>query len=156
MHKETSKYAYFWGTLFITGIMESLFKQWWSSHLFTAFLYRKETQLETLQCMHRFIQNGEGYKLVGRHMGFTGPLFRPEWISPVRNELIHISKYKCKLELIGGLMDTIVNTDHIKEISSEVKRIKYHAVSSDHSLFSQKELFPDLLDIINPVVVVKK
>jgi hypothetical protein len=149
VHKETSKYAYFWGTIFITGIMESLFKQWWSSHLFSAFLYRKETQLLTLQCMHKFIPNGEGFKIVGRHMGFKGRLFKPEWINPIRNELIHMSKYNCNLVLICGLMDTIVNQKHTKDISDEIQKIKYHELKSDHSMFLKRDLFPLLLDIIN-------
>jgi pimeloyl-ACP methyl ester carboxylesterase len=149
LHPETSKYAYFWGTIFITGITESLFKQWWSGYLFSAFLYRKETQLLTLQHMYRFIPNGEGYKIVGRHMEFKGRLFKPEWVNPVRNDLIHMSKYKCNLDLIGGLTDTIVNPQHMKELSDEIKRVRYHELNGGHSLFLQKELFHSLLDIIN-------
>lgn len=149
LDKQVSKYAYFWGSLFITGIMESSFKQWWSKHLFSAFLYRKKTQLQTLKNMHRFIPIGKGYKIAGRHMAFQGLLFRPEWVRPVRNELIHIFKYKCKVELIGGLTDTIVNPQHIKSISSEFKNIEYHELNGGHSLFLQNELFQSLIDIIN-------
>ena len=62
-----------------------------------------------------------------------------------------MSKYKCKLELIGGLTDTIVNPSHMVQLSEEFKKIKHHIIDGSHSLFLQKELFSDLLDIINPI-----
>lgn len=142
LNKQVSKYAYFWGTLFITGIMESLFKQWWSKHLFHLFLYRKKTQIQTLKNMHRFIPNGKGYKIIGRQMAFQGPLYRPEWVLPIRNELIGL---ECKVELIGGLTDTIVNPQHMKNISKE---FKYYELNGGHSLFLQNKLFQSLIDII--------
>ena len=149
LHKETSKYAYLWGSLFISGIAESIFKQWWSSHLFSVFLFRRELQLRTLQVMHSFIPNGYGYKMVGRHMGFTGRLFKPEWLLPIRNELVYISNNKCKVGMICGTMDTIVNKEHMKEISESCSKIKCYELNSSHSLFCKVDLFPDLLKIIN-------
>lgn len=143
LHCQTAKY-HFIGSLFISGLMESIFKQWWSRHLFSAFLYRKKTQLQTLKHMCSFIPNGIGYKLLGNHMSFCGFL-KVDWTNPVRNELLHIAKYKCTVRLIGGTHDSITNIQHMKNIST----IPCYELNGGHALFAEKELFPRLLKIIN-------
>ena len=149
LHNQPLKYPYFWGPLFISGFLESIFKQWWSRHLFSAFLYRKKSQLQTLQNMHRFIPNGTGYKLAGNQMAFQGFLLRPEWINLIRNQLLNIAN-NINVKLVCGLHDSIVDIRHAKEVSDEsIKTIKFHALEGGHSLFSRKDLFSQLLSIID-------
>jgi pimeloyl-ACP methyl ester carboxylesterase len=149
LHTKTLKYAYLWGAAFITGILESTFKTWWAKHLFSAFLYRKKTQLLTLQNMHRFIPNGTGYKVVGRTMSFSGPLFRPEWIKVINNELIHIFKYSCvDIRLVYGEYDTIVDSQHILQFSNK-NNCKCYKVNTGHYPFLEKNQFSNLRKIIN-------
>lgn len=133
---QTAKY-HFNGSLFISGWMESIFKQWWARHLFSALLYRKKTQLQTLQHMCSFIPNGIGYKLLGKHMSLYG-FFNVNWITPVNSELLHIAKYKCTVKLIGA---------SIHEMN--IPNIKCYELNGGHSLFAQQDLFPNLLQIIN-------
>lgn len=145
LHEETSKYAYFWGSLFISGILESMFKQWWSSYLFSAFLYRKETQLKTIQTMHIFIPHGAGRHLSSRQMAFSGRLFKPRWIAPIKPDIIHMFKYYCQVEFICGVHDTLVNYQHAKNVH---EKIKCYELNGGHSLFLDKDLYPKMLDII--------
>lgn len=153
LHTLTSKY-YFIGTLFRFGFLESIFKQWWSRHLFSAFLYRKKTQLQTLQNMHRFIPNGTGYKLIGKQITFKW-FFSVRWFrflvcvfNPVRSQLLSISN-TVRVNLVGGLRDLVIDTRHVKDVSDESNNtIKCHLLEGGHSLFSQKELFSKLLSII--------
>ena len=146
-HKEVSKCQYLWGTVFITGILESIFKTWWARHLFSAFLYRKKTQLLTLQNMHRFIPNGFGYKLVGRNIAFSGRWFRPEW--SYCNELIDIFKYSSVvIRLVYGKYDTIVDPQRILQFSNK-NNCKCYKVISGHSPFLEKNEFLTLRKIIN-------
>ena len=138
------------GSVFIFGFQESIFKQWWSRHLFSAFLYRKKSQLQTLQNMHRFIPEGGGYKLVKKQLKFRFSWFgllHIVWINLIRNQIIHVAN-NFNVKLIGGIHDSITNTNHVKEVSAETK-IKHYLLEGGHSLFSHKELFSQLLSIID-------
>jgi pimeloyl-ACP methyl ester carboxylesterase len=138
-----SKYPYLWGTFFIMGWFESMFKQSWSPYLFRAFLFRGSSELQTLQRMHRFIPNGKGYQLVSRQMTFRG-LLPPVWIKMCYNELLNVS-YTNKTELIGGKYDTIVDIDHMRYICN----CKLYELNGGHCLFADKSLHLKLIDIID-------
>ena len=103
------------------------FKQW----LFSPFLYRKKTQLETIQQMQKFLKNSIS-EIRRRMLCYT---FEEE-------EVIHTSKY-CYIDLI------IDGNDH-PEIKQQPKHyaIKTHELDWDNCLFTQKDLFPKLLSII--------
>ena len=123
------------GALFISGLAESIFKQWWSRHLFSAFLYRKKakTQLQTLQQMRPFIPNGLGHKLVSRHL---------------KQQVLDIST-RNKIHLVYGVSDTIVNIQDMRNFADEGnKGVKCHELECGHSLFTNRELFRTLLTII--------
>jgi len=151
LHILTAKY-HFIGALFKFGFLESIFKQWWSRHLFSAFLYRKKTQLQTLQNMHRFIPNGFGYKMVGRYIEFRW-FFSVKWFrfvacvfSPIITQLLSVST-TTRVNLVCGSRDPVVDIcrmDCLKETN-----INCHTLEGGHSLFSQKELFSKLLSIID-------
>jgi len=148
----TSKYAYLWGTIFITGWLESMTKQFWSPYLFRAFLFSDADPLSILKTTYRYIPNANGYYFVSKHMKFRG-LLPPVWVNPVWDELISISKDH-KVELVGGLYDTIVDIAPMRKN----KNYQLHELPGGHSLFSQKELFPKLLAIIigNNNLIIKK
>jgi pimeloyl-ACP methyl ester carboxylesterase len=141
---QTSRYPYFFATYFVYGF-EAIFKQWWSRHLFCAFLYRKRTQLETLKRMHAFIPNGVGYKIVGRHTPFKG-------ISPIKVELLDASNY-VRIDLINGSKDALVDIRPVRafvKTTIHPKTIKLHEFEGyGHMVFSRKELFKRLINIIN-------
>ena len=145
-----SRYPYFFATYFVYGF-ESIFKQWWSRHLFCAFLYRKRTQLETLKRMHAFIPNGAGYKIVGRHTPFRG-ILPPVWISPIKVELLDASNY-VQIDLINGSKDALVDIRPVRafvKTTINPKTIKLHELEGvGHMVFSQKELFQRLISIID-------
>lgn len=138
----TSKYR-FWGTFFIMGWLESIFKQYWSPYLFRAFLFRKSSELKTLQTMYKFIPNGKGYQFVSRQMTFRG-LLSPIWIKLCYNELLNVS-YTNKTELIGGKSDIIVDISPMRHISN----CKLYELNGGHSLFSDQSLHLKLIDIID-------
>lgn len=137
------------GVLFISGLAESIFKQWWSRHLFSAFLYRKKakTQLQTLQQMHPFIPNGLGHKLVSKHLKYK--LFTPiECIGPGKQQVLDIST-RNKIHLVYGVSDAIVNVQDMRNFADEGnKGVKCHELECGHSLFTNRELFRTLLTII--------
>ena len=144
----TTKYQIM-GALFSFGFQESIFKQWWSQHLFSAFLYRKKTQLQTLQTLYRFIQNGDGYKLVKKQIEFRYFWwFRVEWVNLIQSQLIYIAN-NISVKVVCGLHDQLIDCVRTKNVSDESSEIKYHALKGGHSLFSQKELFSRLLTIID-------
>jgi pimeloyl-ACP methyl ester carboxylesterase len=151
LHTQTTPYQII-GAIFRIGIQESIFKQWWSKHLFSAFLYRKKTQLQTLQNMHRFIPNGVGYKLVRKQMVFRFSLFKllhVEWINLIRNQLLSVAN-NINVKIITGIHDFVLDNTHTKEIVDEsIKTIKYYTLEGGHSLFTQKDLFSKLLSIID-------
>ena len=139
----TSKFAYFWGTFFITGWLESMTKQFWSPYLFRALLFCDTTNpLSILKTMYRYLPNANGYYFVSKHMKFRG-LLRPVWVNPLCDDLLAITNDN-NVELIGGLYDTIVD---ILPMQNN-KNNKLYELPGGHSLFSQKELFPTLLSII--------
>ena len=138
----TSRYR-LWGTFFIMGWLESMFKQWWSPYLFRAFLFRGWSELDTLQRMHKFIPNGKGYQFVGRQMTFRG-LLPPVWIKVCYNELLNVA-YTNKIELIGGKSDTIVDIAPMRHICN----CKLYELNGGHSLFLDKSLYLKLIDIID-------
>jgi pimeloyl-ACP methyl ester carboxylesterase len=141
------------GALFSFGFQESIFKQWWSQHLFSAFLYRKKTQLQTLQNMCQYIQNGNGYKLVKKQFVFRYLWwFRVEWVNLIQTQLLYISS-SISVKLVCGLHDQLIDCVRTKNVSNESSsKIKFHALKGGHSLFSQKELFSRLLAIIDDEV----
>lgn len=139
----TNRYPYLWGTFLIMGWFESMFKQSWSPYLFRAFLFRKSSELTTLQTMHTFIPNGKGYQFVSRQMTFRG-LLPPVWIKICYNELLNVS-YTNKTELISGKFDTIVDIDPMRHICN----CKFYELNGSHCLFSDKSLHLKLVDIID-------
>ena len=139
----TSRYPYVWGTIFMMGWLESIFKQSWSPYLFRAFLFRGSSELQTLQTMHRFIPNIKGYQFVSRQMTFRG-LLPPVWIKLCYNELLNVA-YTNKTELIGGKSDTIVDISPMRHICN----CKLYQLNGGHSLFSDKSLHLRLIDIID-------
>ena len=70
-------------------------------------------------------------------------LLRPVWVNPICDELMAITNDN-KVELIGGTYDTIVDILPMRNN----KNYALHELPGGHSLFSQKELFPELLSII--------
>jgi len=141
--KYTCKYPYLWGIFFRMGWLESIFKQSWSPYLFRAFLFRKSSELTTLQRMYLFIPNGKGYQFVSRQMKFRG-LLPPNWINVCYNELLNVS-YTNKTELIGGKLDSIVDIARMRQICN----CKLYELNGGHSLFSDKSLHLKLIDIID-------
>ena len=139
----TSKYPYLWGTFFIMGWFESMFKQSWSPYLFRAFLFRKSSELTTLQRMYRFIPNGRGYQFVSKQMTFRG-VFPPIWTKLTYNELLNVA-YTNKIELIGGKLDTIVDIAPMRYVCN----CKLYEINGPHCLFSDKSLHLKLIDIID-------
>lgn len=139
----TSKYPYLWGSYFIMGWFESIFKKSWSRHLFRAFLYRKSNPLDTLKTMHLFIPDGVGYKLVGRQMMFRG-LLPPIWKNPIFDELTAMSS-KNNIELIGGMQDTLVDIQQMYKVDF----VRFYELKGGHSLFSDNSLHSQLVDIID-------
>lgn len=150
MDRLTSRYPYLWGSHFILGWMSSVFKQPWSKYLFRAFLYRKSSTLETMKRMNLFIPDGIGYKLVGRQMMFRGVL-PPIWKNPIHNDL-KIVALKNKIELIGGIEDTLVDIQHLHK----AEFVRLHEVQGEHSIFADKSLHSKLLDIIDDFKPVPK
>lgn len=142
---QTSRYPYFFATYFVYEF-ESIFKQWWSRHLFCAFLYRQRTQLETLKRMHSFIPNGFGYKIVGRHTPFRGFL-PPVWISPIKAELDAYNHVQ--IDLINGSKDILVDIRPARAIINKTLIQLHELEGVGHMVFSQKELFQRLLTIID-------
>lgn len=139
----TSRYPYLWGTVFIMGWLESMFKQWWSPYLFRSFLFRGYSEINTLQTMCRFIPNGKGYQFVSRQMRFRG-LLSPIWTKLSYNELINVA-YTNKVELIGGTHDSIVDINPMRHICN----CKLYELNGGHSLFLDKSLHIKLIDIID-------
>jgi len=154
LHLQTTPYQII-GMMFKLGVQESIFKQWWSRHLFSAFLYRKNTHLQTLQNMHRFIPNGMGYKILKKQILFRFSWVRllyVDWINLIRQQLLSVAN-NFNVKLISGTRDFVIDIQYAKEISGESnKTIKFHALEGGHSLFSQKELFSKLLSIIDDSV----
>jgi pimeloyl-ACP methyl ester carboxylesterase len=139
----TSTYPYLWGTIFMMGWLESMFKQWWSPYLFRAFLFRGSSELNTLQKMSRFIPNGKGYQFVSRQMTFRG-LLPPIWAKLSYNELVNVA-YTNKVELIGGTHDSIVDINPMRYICN----CKLYELNGGHSLFLDRSLHIKLIDIID-------
>ena len=138
----TCKYSYLWGTFFITGWLESMTKQFWSPYLFRAFLFCDTDPLSILKTLYRYLPNANGYYFVGKHMEFRG-LLRPVWVNLICDDLMAITNDN-NVELIGGLYDTIVDISPMRNN----KNYELHELPGGHSLFAQKELFPELLSII--------
>lgn len=147
---KTSKYSYLWGSYFILGWLESIFKQPWSHYLFRAFLFRKSNSLDNLKTMHKFIPNGFGYKLVGRQMTFRG-LLPPIWKNPVLDQLNGVA-CKSNIELVGGIYDTMVDIQPMYKTDF----VRLYKIKGGHCLFSNKELHKQLVDIIDEFKPVPK
>ena len=75
-------------------------------------------------------------------MEFRG-LLRPVWVNLICDDLMAITNDN-NVELIGGLYDTIVDISPMRNN----KNYELHELPGGHSLFAQKELFPELLSII--------
>lgn len=138
----TSKYHYFWGFVFIYGLAESTFKQWWSKYLFRPWLFRgNKSLIEILNRTHRFISPSTGYQLVSRQMTFRG-LLPPVWKHIILDEIQQLSNI-IHILLWNGIHDTLVDIDHARKSS-----IQLYEFDCGHSLFSDPQLYPLFIRII--------
>jgi pimeloyl-ACP methyl ester carboxylesterase len=138
LSQNVSRFSYLWGLVVRSEIIESMFKQWWSPHLFSAFLYPRTTSIDKINLIHRFLPCANEYKLDGTHIELL-------LLSKERRRALLFASTRVPITLVCGYNDTIVDYKYVKDFSDESDGlIKFVGLDCGHFPFKQSTMFSQL------------